>query len=103
MKNEKNEVRARGGNTDAYCEYEGKTKHYSKDTWSNVNDGLMAIFAEFAACRDRGAAVPELHLYLAAVRQEVFEKVVFLDLLPAKRVNENEDFNRATHFVLFCF
>ena len=72
MKNEKNEVRARWGNTDAYCEYEGKTKHYSKKTWSNVNDGLMAIFAEFAACRDRGAAADSSEACALAARLQAY-------------------------------
>ena len=56
MKHDKNEVRARWGNTDAYREHEEKTKNYSKETWSAVNDGLMAIFGEFAACKKSGAA-----------------------------------------------
>ena len=56
MKNYKNEVQARWGNTDAYREHEEKTKNYSKEKWSEANDGLMAIFAEFAACKSKGAA-----------------------------------------------
>ena len=53
-KDYKNEVRARYGNTDAYCEHEQKTKNYTKEKWAEANDGLMAIFAEFAACKDSG-------------------------------------------------
>ena len=49
------EARARGGNTDAYREHEQKTKSYTKDKWAEVNDGLMAIFAEFAALKNSGA------------------------------------------------
>ncbi len=41
----------RWGNTDAYREHEQKTKDYTKEKWSEANDGLMAIFSEFAACR----------------------------------------------------
>ena len=56
MKNYETEVRERWGNTDAYCEHEKKTKNYTKEKWVEVNDGLMAIFAEFAACKDNGAS-----------------------------------------------
>ena len=57
MKNNyENEVRSRWGNTDAYREHEEKTKDYTKEKWAAANDGLMAIFAEFAACNDSGAS-----------------------------------------------
>ena len=45
----------RWGNTDAYREHEQKTKNYTKEKWAEANDGMMAIFAEFAACKDSGA------------------------------------------------
>ena len=50
------EVRERWGDTDAYREHEEKTKNYTKEKWAEVNDGLMAIFAEFAACKDGGVS-----------------------------------------------
>ena len=50
------EVRERYSDTDAYCEYERKTKNYTKEKWAEANDGLMVIFAEFAACKDSGAS-----------------------------------------------
>ena len=50
-----NEARSRWGNTDAYREYEQKTKNYSKEKWAEANDGLMAIFAEFAVLKTGGA------------------------------------------------
>ena len=46
------EVHERWGNTDAYCEHERKTKNYGKEKWAEINDGLMAIFAEFAECKN---------------------------------------------------
>ena len=49
------EARSRWGNTDAYREHTAKTKNYTKEKWAEVNDGLMAIFAEFAACKQSGA------------------------------------------------
>ena len=55
MKNYENEVRERWGNTDAYREYEQKTKNYTKEKWTEANDGLMSIFAEFAALKNSGA------------------------------------------------
>ena len=44
----------RWGNTDAYCEHEQKTKNYTKEKWAEANDGLMAVFAEFAVCKQNG-------------------------------------------------
>jgi len=52
MKNYETEVRERYGNTDAYREHEQKTKNYTKEKWTEANDGLMAIFAEFAECKN---------------------------------------------------
>ena len=49
------EAYSRWGNTDAYREYEQKTKTYTKEKFVEVNDGLMVIFAEFAACKASGA------------------------------------------------
>ena len=49
------EARFRWGNTDAYSEHEQKTKNYTKEKWAQANDGLMAIFAEFAVCKQNGA------------------------------------------------
>ena len=54
MKNYENEVRSRWGNTAAYREHEQKTKNYTKEKWTEANDGLMAIFAEFATCKASG-------------------------------------------------
>ena len=56
MKNYETEARFRWGNTDAYREHERKTKNYTKEKWAEANDGLMAIFAEFAACKDSGVS-----------------------------------------------
>ena len=57
MKNYETEARERYGNTTAYREHEQKTKNYTKEKWAEANDGLMAIFAEFAACKQSGAEV----------------------------------------------
>ena len=54
-KNYENEARERWGSTDAYRESEQKTKNYTKEKWAEANDGLMAIFAEFAALKNSGA------------------------------------------------
>ena len=54
MKNYETEARERYGHTAAYKEHEQKTKNYTKEKWAEANDGLMAIFAEFSACKNRG-------------------------------------------------
>ena len=56
MSNYETEVRSRWGTTDAYREHEQKTKNYTKEKWAEANDGLMVIFAEFAACKASGAS-----------------------------------------------
>lgn len=56
INNYESEARSRWGNTDAYREHEQKTKNYTKEKWAEANDGMMAIFAEFAACKDSGAS-----------------------------------------------
>ena len=57
MRDYEHEARERWGNTDAYREHEQKTKNYTKEKWVEVNDGLMAIFAEFAVCKNNGLGV----------------------------------------------
>ena len=57
MKNYTTEACERYGNTAAYKEHEQKTKNYTKEKWAEAKDGLMAIFAEFAACKQSGAGV----------------------------------------------
>ena len=69
------EARERWGDTSAYREHEEKTKHYTKEKWAESNDGLMAIFAEFAARKQNGteadsneaqALVAELQAHITA-------------------------------------
>ena len=56
MKSYESEARERYGGTAAYREHEQKTRDYTKEKWAEANDGLMAIFAEFAACKESGAS-----------------------------------------------
>lgn len=56
MNDYKIESHSRWGNTDAYREHEQKTRNYTKEKWAEANDGLMAVFAEFAACKASGAS-----------------------------------------------
>ena len=75
MKTYKNEARERWGNTDAYREHEQKTKNYSKEKWTEANDGLMAIFAEFAALKNNGVAAdsPEALALVAGLQAHITE------------------------------
>ena len=56
MKNYETEARERYGGTAAYREHEQKTKNYTKEKCAEANEGMMAIFAEFAVCKDSGAS-----------------------------------------------
>ena len=60
MNNYENEARSRYGNTDAYREHEEKTKNYTKEKWEEANEGLMAIFAEFAICKESGKSADSI-------------------------------------------
>ena len=73
MKNYETEVRSRWGNTDAYCEHEQKTKNYTKEKWAEANDGLMAIFAEFAECKrnEFAANSPEVQSLVVKLQEYI--------------------------------
>ena len=73
MKDYKNEILERFGETDAYKDYEQKTANYTADKWQEVNDGLMSVLAKFAVCKQNGhtadsveaqALVIELQAYI---------------------------------------
>ena len=51
------EAKQRWGETSAYKEHAEKTANYTKDKRQEVNDGLMAIFAKFAECKQNGSSV----------------------------------------------
>lgn len=71
MKNYESEVRERWGNTDAYREHEQRTRNYTKEKWAEANDGMMEIFAEFAACKASGvcADLPKHRRLLPSFRR----------------------------------
>ena len=73
MKNYETEARSRWWDTDAYREHEQKTKNYTKEKWAEANDGLMAIFAEFAACKQSGvdASSNEAQALLAKLQAHI--------------------------------
>ena len=73
--NYENEALSRWDDTDAYREHQEKTKNYTKEKWRDANEGLMAIFAEFAICKESGksadsieaqALVSKLQAYITA-------------------------------------
>ena len=67
------ELRERWGGTEAYREHEKKTKGYTKEKWAEANDGLMAIFAEFATCQANGAipGSPEVQALVAKLQNHI--------------------------------
>ena len=75
MKSYKTEARSRWGATDAYREHEQKTKNYTKEKWAEANDGLMAIFADFAACKSNGfvANSPEVQSLVVKLQEYITE------------------------------
>ena len=75
MKNYDTEARSRWGATDAYREHEQKTKNYTKEKWAEANDGMMAIFAEFATCKENGesAASAEAQALVVKLQAHITE------------------------------
>ena len=73
IKDYRKEARERWSETAAYREHEQRTKNYTKEKWAEVNDGLMAIFAEFAACKDSGASAdsPEAQALVAKLQAHI--------------------------------
>ena len=69
------EARERYGNTAAYREHEQKTNNSTKEKWAEANDGLMAIFAEFAACMQSGASAAsfEVQALVAKLQMHITE------------------------------
>ena len=50
----KAEAKEKWGKTDAWKEYSQKTKDYPKEKWSGAEEGMNAVFAEFADCLRNG-------------------------------------------------
>ena len=73
MINYETEARSRWGNTDAYREHEQKTKNYTKAKWAEANDGMMAIFAEFAEFKNDGYGVnaPEVQSLVVKLQEYI--------------------------------
>ena len=73
MKTYETEACERWGTTDAYREHEQKTKNYTKEKWAEVNDGLMAIFADFAECKNNGFATnsPEVQSLVVKLQEYI--------------------------------
>ena len=72
MKDYFKETRERWGDTSAYREHEQKTKNYTKEKWAEANDGLMAIFAEFAACKDSGASADSAEAQVLVAKLQAY-------------------------------
>ena len=66
------EARVHWGDTDAYREHEQKTKNYTKEKWAEANDGMMAIFAEFAACKKSGANVDSAEVQALVAKLQTY-------------------------------
>ena len=54
MENYQAEAKEKWGKTDAYREFEAKTKGHSKQKWDMLSKEMDAIMAEFALCMKRG-------------------------------------------------
>ena len=50
----KAEAQEKWGKTDAYRQHAERTKHYSKQKWNDLAEGMDYIMAEFSACMRKG-------------------------------------------------
>ena len=66
------EARERWSETAAYREHEQKTKNYTKEKWAETNDGLMAIFAEFSACKNRGVSADSAEAQVLVAKLQAY-------------------------------
>ena len=66
------EARERYGDTPAYREHEQKTKNYTKEKWAEANEGLVAIFAEFATLKNNGFATNSPEVQSLVVKLQDF-------------------------------
>ena len=73
MKTYETEACSRWGATDPYREHKQKTKNYTKEKWAEANDGLMAIFAEFAERKGNGfdANSPEVQSLVVKLQEYI--------------------------------
>ena len=62
MKDYKNEIEQRWGETKAYNEYSKKTKNYSKDKWNNIIAGMDNIINEFSVSMKEGKSADSLEV-----------------------------------------
>ena len=76
-----NEAQERWGGTAAYREYEEKTKNHTKEKWAEANDGLMTIFAEFAACKERGISADSAEAQALAAKLQAHITSVIICIL----------------------
>ena len=58
----KNEIKQKYENSKEYNEYLKKTKNYSSNKWELVNNGLVAIFEEFAICLRNGLLIDSIEV-----------------------------------------
>ena len=72
MKEYRIEARSRWGNTEAYREHEKKTKNYTKEKWAEANDCLMAIFAEFSACKNIGMSADSAEAQALVIKLQAY-------------------------------
>ena len=68
MNRYENEARERWGDASAYRELQEKTKHYTKEKWAEANDGMLAIFAEFAACKANGVSAASVEAQALVIK-----------------------------------
>ena len=71
MKNYESDARERWGNIAACREHTEKTKNYTKEKWAEASEGLMAIFAEFSACKDSGAHSADAQALVAKLKAHI--------------------------------
>ena len=75
FENYKEEVKERWGQTDAFKEYNEKTKDYEKQKWNNLSEEINNIFSQFSECIKTGDTPdsPEAQNFVKDLQKHITE------------------------------
>lgn len=73
MDNYEKEAKELYSKTKVYKEYEVKTKNYTTEKWEKVNEGLNAIFSEFACLKDTPATSDKTQTLVKRLQEYISE------------------------------
>ena len=73
MNNHDSEVKQRFGETDAYKEFEEKSKSWTKETTGNIAKDMMALFVEFGEMKELDPADEKVQAQVKKLQEYITE------------------------------